>query len=81
MAVGAVVSQVMVSATADGARLAAWSRDLMAYVKLGPEMTLVVARAGDGHVLWTENLGTLPGESARVALIFAMNQRRSGSAR
>lgn len=48
---------------AENAVLAAWSGDLVAYVKWGPELTLVVARAGDGTVLWKENLGALPDEA------------------
>lgn len=50
---------------ADNATLAAWSGDMIAYVKWESELNLVIARAGDGKVLWEENLGVLPDEAVR----------------
>lgn len=41
------------------AGLAASSGDLIAYVKFGQELRLVVARASNGEVLWTDDLGEL----------------------
>lgn len=42
---------------ADQAGLASWGGDLIAYLRLGEELTLVVARPSDGEVLWTDDLG------------------------
>ncbi|HWI51862.1 MAG TPA: hypothetical protein VNT01_06960, partial [Symbiobacteriaceae bacterium] len=45
---------------AENGILAAWSGDLVAYVKVENTMTLVVAKAQDGQPVWTENLGAVP---------------------
>lgn len=44
----------------DDGVLADWSGNSLAFVKIGSEMTLVVADARDGRIIWTDNLGKLP---------------------
>lgn len=39
------------------AGLASWGREQIAYLRFGKTLTLVVAQAGDGKVLWTDDLG------------------------
>lgn len=45
---------------AENGILAAWSGNLVAYVKVDDRMTLVVADARDGRTIWMEGLGRLP---------------------
>lgn len=44
---------------AEGAGLASWAQDRIAYLRFGKELTLVVARASDGGILWTDDLGSV----------------------
>jgi hypothetical protein len=50
----------------ENAGLAALSGDLMAYVKFGERLTLVVAKASGGQVLWTDDLGELSKVEAKL---------------
>jgi|GEM_PF-2277537 len=45
---------------AEGAAFAAWSGDWIAYVRDAPRFTLVVTRAADNQVRWTDDLGPPP---------------------
>lgn len=50
----------------ENAGLAALSGDLIAYVKFGERLTLVVAKASGGKTLWTDDLGELSKVEAQL---------------